>query len=217
MWRLVASAALAACYAPVTPAGAPCARDEQCPHAQQCVSGVCGGSGEELLDADAPDASPLDAPSLDARAPDAPQATGCSTTAVCATAPTLPPVSGDTGHAISTASGYQAAWYRIRVTEDNDDPIGRTVRVEARLTLPPEVAFEVVLYANVATDVVECATTIGTAATSANVKQVRAQWGDGVFGNNLNDGRYVSVEIRPVSGACAPDQPWQLAIEGNWN
>jgi hypothetical protein len=44
----------------------------------------------------------------------------------------------------------------------------------------------------------------------------RAEWGEGAIANGSDDSRHVSIEVRPVSGTCAPGQTWQLEVEGNW-
>lgn len=135
----------------------------------------------------------------------------------CEDAPTLGALSGDTPSTPILRTGHAAAWLRVRVTEDNNEAAGRTLRVAARLLLPPSGDFDVFVYVNAAADVVECERPIGTASTTEDVKLVRASWGEGAIANGDNDGRDVSIEIRPVAGTGAPTQPWMLTVEGNWN
>jgi hypothetical protein len=213
---LAAALLLAACYAPTAPSGAPCTGDDRCPSGQRCVEKSC--SLYDAIDAglDAPPSPPADArpPGTDA---DVPDSTGCQSPSTCEVAPTLGAISGDTPSAPITRTGHAAAWLRVRVTEDNNEAAGRTLRVAARLMLPPSVDFDVFIYANAAADVVECDIPIGTASTTENVKLVRASWGEGAIANGVNDGRDISIEIRPVASTCAPTQPWMLTVEGNWN
>jgi hypothetical protein len=116
------------------------------------------------------------------------------------------------------ASGYKAAWYRVRVSEDDSDVFGLSLRVAAKLTSPSAGMFDVFVYVNTGSDVVECATTTGTVSTSGNTKQVRAEWGESTFSNGSDDGRNVSIEVRPLAtSGCSPSAMWQLEIEGNWN
>src|SRR5262249_28258303 len=140
----------------------------------------------------------------------------CQSQDVCLTAITLGKVSGDTGQQTLAAKGSRAAWFRIRVTEDDNTFNGIPMHVLARLTPPPGSDFDVFVYVNPGADLVECATPQGTATTSGNVKQVRASWGEDVVPDGEDDSRDVSIEVRPRSATCSAAAQWQLAIEGNW-
>jgi hypothetical protein len=37
-----------------------------------------------------------------------------------------------------------------------------------------------------------------------------------VVPNGGDDGRNVSIEVRPVGTSCAAGLEWQLEVEGNW-
>lgn len=173
----------------------------------------CASAGNE-----APADAPADGrPPIDAAIPVDAAVNMCPSAATCQTAMVLGQVSGDTNNQRLMAAGYQAAWLRVRVTEDDNDFPGLTLRVAARLTSPPGVDFDVFVYVNAGSDVVECSTTTGTTTTNGAVNQVRAEWGEGGVPNGVSDSRHVSIEVRPISGACAPSQMWQLEVEGNWN
>jgi hypothetical protein len=168
--------------------------------------------------------APLDA-SLDAllqtdgpiEQPDGMPMNTCATAMTCAGATALGTVSGDTGNMKLSMSGYQAAWFRVRVTEDDTDVPGLTLRVSSKLTFPAN-GFETYVYLNSGTDVPsECAITTGTRTTVGNVQTVKAEWGEGIFPNGSDDGRNVSIEVRPVGTSCSSGQMWQLEVEGNWN
>lgn len=153
---------------------------------------------------------------VDAPADSAPLAT-CTSSDACASAMMLGTVSGDSGNVKLTASGYRSAWYRVRVTEDNSSVGGLALRVAAKLTSPTAPMFDVFVYVNAGSDQIECSTTTGTVSTSGMTKQVRAEWGEGTISNGSDDGRNVSIEVRPLSqSGCAASAPWQLEIEGNW-
>jgi len=207
-------AGLAGCYVPEPLRGAPCRDSAGCPTEQQCISGVCGGTVA---------AAPIDGASggrdagaTDAAA-DAGHAIGCQTSDACATAATLGAVSGDTDHQTLTAKGSGAAWFRIRVSENDNDVAGVPLRLLATLTPPATAEFAVVIYVNVASDAIECTTVLGTSAAGGPVAQARASWGEDVVADGVDDSRTVSIEVRPVSGSCSPGAPWQLALEGNRN
>jgi hypothetical protein len=48
-------------------------------------------------------------------------------------------------------------------------------------------------------------------------RQLRASWDEAVVTDGEDDSRDVSIEVRPLSGACSPTAKWQLVIEGSWN
>jgi hypothetical protein len=159
------------------------------------------------------DSSMVDMSSTDA----APPNSNCTSTALCSSATTLGMVSGDTGAMTLSASGYQSAWFRVRVTEDYRDAPGLALRVLAKLTSPAGAGFDVFVYVNATSDTIECNTTTGTVITSGNVKEVRAEWGEGFIPNGADDSRHVSIEVRPAGGtSCTMGQTWQLKIDGNW-
>lgn len=200
------SCVLAGCYAPTVPPGSPCVSTTGCPADQRCVAGFCSEGVGLTVDAGAPDPVPDPPPG------DAGSAATCQTSDTCATAMTLGTVSGDTGNQTLTAQGNRAAWFRVRVTEDDTLSDG-SMHVLARLTPPAGEDFDVLVYVNPDTDMLECTKTTGTATTSGTVKEVHASWQD-VF----NDAsRNVSIEVRPLSGSCSPAASWQLVIEGNAN
>jgi hypothetical protein len=181
-----------------------------------CTVTACASAGSDVADSGAgggSDASVIQDSALQLDA----FASECPSTDTCAAAMLLGSVSGDTGNQKLTATGYRAAWYRVRVTEDNSSIAGVTLRVAAKLTSPAAVDFDVFVYVNEGSDVIECSTTTGTTSTSGNVDTVKAEWGEGTISNGNADDRNVSIEVRPKSGQCMPPYTWQLEIEGNWN
>jgi hypothetical protein len=165
-----------------------------------------------------PDASVSHPPdAMVATGPDASTAFPCSSGATCPGAMSIGQVSGDTGNAMLSTSGAQSAWYTVRVTEDDSSIFGLSLRVAAHLTSPASADFGVFVYLNPNSDVQECNTPTGTLSTSGSTKTVKAEWGEsGTFSNGSDDSRTVSIEVRPLSGTCAPGQTWQLVVEGDW-
>jgi hypothetical protein len=195
-----------------------------------CVLAGCASAGSDTgggnnaadasasLDAPTPliDAAIADAPPIDPPPMDAPLAT-CTGADTCQTATMLGTVSGDSGNIRLNGSGYQSAWYRVRVTEDDSDIFGLSLRVGATVTSSANAAFDVFIYVNTGSDTIECSTTTGTKSVSGNVRQVRAEWGEGTFSNGSDDGRTVSIEVRPLAtSGCSAADTWQLEVEGNW-
>lgn len=185
------------------------------------VATACASASppSEAVDAKAIDAQvigSIDA-GVDARLPDASGPNLCASTVTCATAMMLGTISGDTGAGVLTATGYQSAWFRVRVSEDDDDLLGIYMSVTSKLTFPATVGFETYVYLNPNSDVAaECTITTGTRATVGNVQTVEAQWGEtGAFSNGSSDDRNVTIEVRPVGTNCAASAPWSLEVIGN--
>jgi hypothetical protein len=199
--------------------------------------GLDGGGGDDDVDSGTPpgmpDATPgtADAPPgapdayvplpPDANVPlppDANTGTPCSTGAVCSGAMTLPSISGDTNAQKQIAQGYQSAWFKIRVTEDDSGIFGVSTSAQVKLTSPVGTDFDVFVYLNPGSDVAqECSMLYGDKTTSGNVETILADWGEsnGGLSNGNNDGRTMSIEIRPASGTCSVGQVWQLEVTGN--
>jgi hypothetical protein len=202
------SCVLAGCYAAVAPPGAPCQTTLECPNDQQCVAGACTPSGGLTPDAGVP----VDSAPPDAAPGDAGGTVPCQSSDVCTPAKMLGTVSGDVGNQTLTAQGSQAAWFRVRVTEDLTISDG-SMQVLAKLTPPAGEDFDVRVYVGADAKAVECTQTTGTETTSGNVKQVPAAWQD--FTDDAS--RNVSIEIRPRSASCSLAVQWQLEIDGNAN
>jgi hypothetical protein len=178
---------------------------------------ACASAGTgEALDPDASKQPPADSPPFEPPA-DSPPANLCPSTATCQTATQLGTVSGDSGNVkLTGTSGHQSAWFRVRVTEDDSDVPGLTLRVAAKLTSPATNDYDVFVYVNSSSDAIECTTTTGTTTTNGAINENRAEWGEGAIPNGSDDSRNVSVEVRPIGTSCSPANPWQLEIEGNW-
>lgn len=146
---------------------------------------------------------------------DAPAMMSCTSSATCQGAMDLGSISGDTGSAMVSANGYQSGWLKVRVTEDDNSVVGNDLSVTATLTSPAGEQFDVLLYVNSGTDVIECTTPTGTSTKSGNTAQLRITWGEGSIANGADDSRTLSIEVRPSSTSCSPSSKWQLVVQGN--
>jgi hypothetical protein len=122
----------AGCYQPAVPSGVPCTSGGECPAAQACVEGVCGGTPGAP---DAPTAPPPDAPTAVDAAPDAPR--------VLLTIGTDPAhvrdtsISGDapgdnfnlTDHTSVDAVETTLLWFDVTSVDANAAVVGATLRV----------------------------------------------------------------------------------------
>jgi hypothetical protein len=179
-----------------------------------CATAACASAGGDLVDSGTggDDASVQhdSAMQIDAFVDQ------CPSTDTCAAAMMLGSVSGDSGNQRLTATGFRAAWYRVRVTEDDSSIGGTKLRVAAKLTSPAAVDFDVFVYVNTGSDVIACTTPTGSTTTTGNTDQVKVEWGEGTISNGSDDGRSVSIEVRPKSGQCMASYTWQLEVEGHY-
>jgi hypothetical protein len=170
--------------------------------------GGCARGGQATVDGPPPE--PVDsAPPIDA------SGNACSTGATCQTSTNLGSVSGDTGAQMQMASGYQSAWFRVRVTEDDHGVAGVKLKLAVRLTSPANANYDAFAYVDTGSDTIECTTPSGTTTTNGATDQVNLKWGEGTIANGSDDSRTVSIEVRPISGDCSASDPWQLVLVGD--
>jgi hypothetical protein len=166
---------------------------------------------------DAPHEVPIDAPNT-TEPMDAPMMMAtCTTSATCA-APTmtLPGMGGDEEGASSTSqSGYQAAWFSVRLSETDSGPFGDPMSIYTTLTSPTGASFDLFVYVDTSNDDVDCTTPTGTVTTSGSTETSNIEWGEtGTFANDSDDSRTVAIEVRPKSGdSCSSGATWSLSIE----
>ncbi|HTR49511.1 MAG TPA: hypothetical protein VMJ10_02325 [Kofleriaceae bacterium] len=173
------------------------------------------GSSNQVPDAASRTDAAREMTPIDARAPmDAPAAT-CTTTVTCTTATVLPGIGGDEdGASSSSASGYQAAWYSIRLSETDSGPFADPMSIETTLTSPSGAMFDLLVYVNTGSDQLDCTTPTGTVTTNGASEASNIEWGEtGTFANDADDSRTVSIQISPHVGAsCSPGETWSLSI-----
>ncbi len=138
----------------------------------------------------------------------------CTSAATCSTAVDLGSISGDTGADTKTTTGYQAAWYKVRVTENDSSVFGTKLKVTVTLNSPASANYDLFVYLNTDTDAIECTTPNGS-ATGLDPQTRSITWGEGTFSNNSDDSRTASIEIRPSGTSCSPGAPWSLTVAGD--
>lgn len=175
-----------------------------------CANAGKPGSGGDPVDAPVA----IDGkPTPDARPPDA--ADACASSATCAGAMNLGSISGDTGSQKVTASGFQAGWFSVRVTEDDSSVFGTKLSMTAKLTSPAASNYDVFVYFNSGNDAIECTSVSASGTSTGTLDSARISWGEGSVSNGNDDGRTVSVEVRPISGGCSSAAPWSLELQGD--
>ena len=147
---------------------------------------------------------------------DGPQGATCTTSQTCTAATALASVCGDTGADMQSASGYQAAWYSVRVTENDNSPFGQPMNLTVQLTSPAGENFDLYVYVNEGSDMVDCTSVTGMSTSTSGADSVSLTWGEtGTFANDSDDSRTVSIEIRPVTTSCSSGSTWQLTVFGD--
>jgi hypothetical protein len=183
-------------------------------------------AGETLPDVNVPriDAAPgaIDAApgAIDADLPDpidaSPPGGGCESAQVCEMATMLDSVGGDTGSDKITRTGHQSAWFTLRFTEDDHGLFANDMKMSVKLTSPAGADYTVFVYMDEFADQPECTDGFGSKTMNGKVHTVSGGWGEsGIGANNLEDGRDVAIEVKPLSSTCTANQTWTLEISGN--
>lgn len=186
------------------------------------------GSGERPSDpADPPDASPpgdedasepeppvvVDAGNTDA-GDDAsgPPLSPCDAPTTCEAAEDLGKMDGDQGAATAQATGTSSKWFKIYLVEASWSTV--SMKIKAQLTSPPGVNFDLFLYAPKSGSKTEqeCKTVKIASEEPAGIDTVSSEFNDGL---TSDESRFVTLEVRHVSGTCSEHAPWSLAISGN--
>lgn len=143
--------------------------------------------------------------------PEAAPDPACASPHACTDSEELPgTLLGDVAYGSATAQGATSRWFRARLRETAYAFDG-AMRVSAELTSPPGTNFDLVVYMNKGADVVECGVVAGRSSTTG-VDRVVVTWGKDTP-PGFDDSRWVTFEVRHVSGAC-DGTPWSLVIKG---
>lgn len=139
--------------------------------------------------------------------------TACASPNTCGGATDLGSISGDTGAGVKTAQGSGSQWFKIKVTEDDSSVFGTSLRARAELVSPAGTNFDLFTYLG-SSSVNECSA-VSKSSTTAGTDATTDEWGEGTISNGSSDDRYVTVEVRWVSGTCSPSAKWTLTVRGN--
>lgn len=145
--------------------------------------------------------------------PDGGGSTSCASPNACAAATDLGSVSGDKNADVKTAQGSGSQWFKVKVTEDDSSVIGTSLRARAELVSPAGTNFDLYTYLG-SSGSHECSA-VSKASTSTGADSTTDEWGEGTISNGSSDDRWVTVEVRWVSGTCSPSAKWSLTVRGN--
>ena len=128
----------------------------------------------------------------------------------CAGSETLPAIAGDKGNDARIAKGTTSKWFKVQVNEVVSSIISfPQLSYTASLTTPPGMDFDLFEYDG----------TTSTPSCSGNPKHalgnpesVSDSWGDTL---NSDDTRWLTLEVRYVSGEMCPSDQWVLTVKGH--
>lgn len=136
----------------------------------------------------------------------------CASPHACADAEELPgPILGDVAYGSAHAEGATSRWFRVRLQE-SAYAFNGAMRVSAELTSPPGTNFDLTVFMNKGADVVECGVVAGRSSAPSGLDRVVVTWGTDTPAG-ADDSRWVTLEVRHVSGAC-DGTPWSLVVKG---
>jgi len=148
--------------------------------------------------------------------PDGGSPTACMAPNTCIGATILTDVRGDTNADTATHTGSTSKWLKIRVSENNSNPIdGEKLKLKVTLTSPAGTNFDLRLYLPGDGSSQKCAGPDRSTTNTTGNDVTSIDWGEGAIANGSSDDRTVTVEVVHVSGTCAAGQTWSLLAEGN--
>ncbi len=145
--------------------------------------------------------------------------TSCTSPDMCtASATTLTSLAGDESGATDNATGSTSEWLRIDLSEQDNSPIGKPMKVTATLTSPPGSNFDLYLYLGSKVGDIQCTNPKGQSTNPAGqTDSVSFEWGEtGSLANGSDDSATVMIEVRAASGTtCSSGSTGSLAGHGD--
>jgi hypothetical protein len=141
----------------------------------------------------------------------------CAPLTACSGAVSVGNLSGDSGGGSTTHSGDTSEWVKVRVTENDNSPIGSKLKVSGTLDVDSGTDYDLYAYLVESSDVSPCGTSPVKKSDSGGIganEQVSFDWGEGFVANGGDDSRWVVFEVRHKGGICA-NAPWILTLKGN--
>jgi hypothetical protein len=156
------------------------------------------------------------APEEPAEPTGAPDAGGtCDYPTTCENARDYGEIHADEGTETKIFEGSRSAWIGLRAIEGS---LGAArMKITAELKMPAGSNYDLFVYMDSAKDELTCANVAAQGKTAGDaIETVNVNWGEqAVLGNGSSDSRPIRIEVRHVSGACAPGVKWKLTVSGN--
>ena len=130
----------------------------------------------------------------------------------CPTSDTLSAVDGDQNNDTRTVKGITSKWFKVLVNEAVSSLISYPqLSYTATLATPPGMDFDLFEYdGSVSTP--SCSGSPKHA--SGSPESVTDTWGDTL---TVDDTRWLTLEVRYISGEMCPSDPWTLTVKGHTN
>jgi hypothetical protein len=134
--------------------------------------------------------------------------TSCKATTSCAFAASLGSMSGDTGKAVVTKTGYLSTWLKIEVTEDDSSWLSaHDLSAQFALGSPVGSNYDVYVYDG-------CSTLLNQSTNLTGTDSVNASWVDQRPAHD--DAKTLYVYVKYQGGDCKASSPWSLQVRGNY-
>lgn len=139
----------------------------------------------------------------------------CAAPATCqASSTNMGSVSGDDSSNPVSMQGTTSQFVTVNVSEDDSSVFGNSMEIKAVLVSPAGTNFDLYMYGSGTSK--NCTSLMGSSKLTSSTDTVGAEWGEGGgFSNGSGDERVITLEVRHVSGTCAPGSKWTLSVVGN--
>ena len=139
----------------------------------------------------------------------------CAAPVTCqASTTSMGSVSGDTTSNPVSRQGTTSEFVTVNVSEDSSSVFGNSMEVKVVLVSPAGTNFDLYVYGSGTTKT--CTALMGSSKLTTSTDTVGLEWGEGGgFSNGSDDDRVLTLEVRHVSGTCAPGSKWTLSVVGN--
>lgn len=134
-------------------------------------------------------------------------------TNTCLNAIDLGAIRADEGGDVATRSGAATTWFKLRATEgDTGGPGGKRMKIRATVTSPAGANFDVFVHLAGDGSSTNCTTPTSSSTTAVATEQAQVEWGETSLFNGDEDDRWVTIEVRWVSGTCAASSNFTLTV-----
>lgn len=138
----------------------------------------------------------------------------------CAAGVMIAEVPGDDGAVVQTQFGTTSQWLTVRIVETKFDPVDQNknhMSYTVTLQSPPGMDFDVYVQEGPNDGGAVCNGVPKKGTGTSGTETVKSSWNDNTsFGDDKDDHRYLSIEVRYVSGTkCGAEAQWKLTIAGH--
>ena len=134
----------------------------------------------------------------------------------CATASQLPAIAGDETGPVITEMGSTSEWFVIHIEEKVSSLTDADMSYTVTLQSPSGMDYDLFVHAGPQDGNPDCNATPLVGDHSSALELVSDGWDDDQGFGGEDDSRWLSIEVRYVSGGeCGPGAEWMLTVEGD--